>query len=127
MDTNAIRSAIESLSFGKRLPAATYVWDQSGEHLPPTLRNVCAEMRRRLEIGLEFNLIKFHTNQPRLSFLSYPGFFDEPHPSLSASIVVNLATGQVRRDSYANRANPPILHRKETFLPPNHPSIERFS
>jgi DNA phosphorothioation-associated putative methyltransferase len=38
-----------------------------------------------------------------------------------------LATGKVRRDDYRDRANPPILHRKETFLPPDHPARARFA
>ena len=52
----------------------TYVYDESGVHLPPILNGVCSELRRRLEIGTEFNVIKFHTDQPKISFLSYPAF-----------------------------------------------------
>ena len=127
MDVAAIRIAIGTLPYGKRLPTAIYVLDETGEHLPTVLRNLCAELRRRLEIGPEFNLIKFHTDQPRISFLSYPSFFDDPHPSLIASVLIHLATGQVRRDHYGNRANPPILHRKETFLHSAHPKADFFS
>ena len=127
MDAAAIRSAIEALPYGKRLPTATYVWDESGGHLPSLLKTVCAELRRRLEVGPEFNLIKFHTDQPKISFLAYPAFLSDPHPALAASVVIDLATGKVRRDSYAERANPPILHRKETFLPPGHPKAVLFS
>jgi len=127
MEVDALRTAIVGLTFGKRLPTAIYVWDQTGEQLPPILRTVCAELRRRLNIGPDANLLKFHTDQPKISFLSYPRFFEDPHPALATSVVVNLATGQVRHDSYASRANPPILHRKETFLPPDHPARERFA
>lgn len=127
MDVGLIRVAIEGLSFGKRLPTAVYVFDEPHEHLPLVLRNVCAELRRRFGIGPEYNLVKFHRDQPRISFLCYPAFFDEPHPALAASIVIQLVTGNVRRDDYANRANPPILHRKETFLPPGHPKSEPFA
>jgi hypothetical protein len=70
MDVAAIRSAIDALPYGKRLPTATYVWDGGGEHLSPVLKNVCAELRRRLEVGADFNLIKFHTDKPKISFLS---------------------------------------------------------
>ncbi len=48
MDVDALRTAIVGLTFGKRLPTAIYVWDQTGEQLPPILRTVCAELRRRL-------------------------------------------------------------------------------
>ncbi len=125
MDSAAIRAAIEELSYGKRLPGAVYVWDD-GECLPPVLRRVCDELRRRLDIGEDYGLLKFHTTQPKISFLSYPDFWRDPHPALAAAILVDLSTGKVRRDSYAGRANPPILHRKETFLPPDHPKAALF-
>jgi DNA phosphorothioation-associated putative methyltransferase len=127
MDVEELRTAITGLTFGKRLPTAIYVWDQAGEYLPPILRTVCAELRRRLNIGSDANILKFHSDQPKISFLSYPRFFEDPHPALATSVIVNLATGQVRHDSYVSRANPPILHRKESFLPPDHPAKKRFA
>jgi len=38
-----------------------------------------------------------------------------------------LVTGKIRRDDYRGRANLPILHRKETFLPPEHPLHDKFA
>ena len=69
MELDLIKRAVVALSFGKRLPAATYVWDEAGDDLPDVLKRVCGELRRRLELGAEFNLIKFHTDQPKISFL----------------------------------------------------------
>ena len=80
-----------------------------------------------MEIGAEFNLLKFHTASPKISFLAYPDFEKDPHPILAESIIVDLITGKVRRDDYRTRANPPILHRKETFLPPDHPLHAKFA
>jgi hypothetical protein len=47
--------------------------------------------------------------------------------SLAESVVVDLVTGKTRRDDYRGRANPPVLHRKETFLPPDHPLHPKFA
>lgn len=127
MDIDVLQAAIAGLTYGKRLPTAIYVWDQTGEYLPPILRTVCAELRRRLNIGSDANVLKFHSDQPKISFLAYPRFFEDPHPALATSVIVNLATGQVRHHSYVSRANPPILHRKESFLPPDHPAKKRFA
>jgi len=127
MDIKALHAAIAGLTFGKRLPTAVYVWDETGENLPLNLRAICAELRRRLNITSKANVLKFHSDQPKISFLSYPRFFEDPHPALTTSVIVNLATGQVRHHNYARRANPPILHRKESFLPPDHPAKERFA
>ena len=125
MEISAIRHAIDNLTYGKRLPGAVYVWSE-GEELPGALGRVCDELRRRLEIAPDHALVKFHLDSPKISFLAYPKFWTDPHPSLSSSVVVDLVTGKVRRDSYSGRTNPPILHRKETFLPPGHPKIPLF-
>src|SRR5690606_14799750 len=78
-------------------------------------------------VGPEFNLIKFRTNELKVSFLSYPDFMDAPHPSLRHAITIDLATGKARHTDYARNLNPPILHRKETFLAPDHPRRAAFA
>jgi DNA phosphorothioation-associated putative methyltransferase len=122
------RHAIDALPYGKRLPGAVYILDPGEESaVPSLLRITVAELRRRLEIGAEFNLLKFHTASPKISFLAYPDFEKRPHPALAESVIVDLITGKTRRDDYRGRANPPILHRKETFLPPGHPLHDKFA
>lgn len=123
-----LASEIDSLPYGKRLPGAVYLLDPSDDSaIPALLRITVAELRKRLEIGPEFNLLKFHTTSPKISFLAYPDFESDPHPSLKQSVIVDLIKGHVRRDDYRSRANPPILHRKETFLPPGHPLHVKFA
>ena len=122
------RQAVDSLPYGKRLPGAVYLIDPGDDPgIPLLLRITAAELRKRLEIGPEFNLLKFHTASPKLSFLAYPEFEKSPHPALAEAVIIDLVTGKVRRDDYSSRANPPILHRKETFLPPGHPLREKFA
>ncbi len=127
MNVAAIQESFSHLRYGKRLPTAVYVYDEDGAHLPPVLKRVCAELRQRLNLTADYNLLKFHTDRPKASFLSYPRFFEDPHPPLAAAVVVDLATGSVRRDDYASRVNPPILHRKETFLWAEHPARGAFA
>jgi DNA phosphorothioation-associated putative methyltransferase len=122
------RQALDALPFGKRLPGAVYLIDPGDDaRIPSILRITVAELRKRLEIGQEFNLLKFHTASPKISFLAYPEFEKDPHPALEESVLVDLVTGKTRRDDYRTRANPPILHRKETFLPPEHPLHGKFA
>lgn len=73
-----------------------------------------------------YNVIKFHLLEPTLSLLCYPDFFETPHPELQASITVKFASGKVRKYDYRESPNPPILHRKETLLPPYHPLAGEF-
>ena len=126
--TSEYRLAIDALPYGKRLPGAVYLLDPGDSpKIPSLLRITVAELRRRLEIGPEFNLLKFHLPAPKVSFLSYPDFEKDPHPALAEAVIVDLVTGKTRRDDYRSRANPPILHRKETFLPPEHPLRAKFA
>jgi DNA phosphorothioation-associated putative methyltransferase len=40
---------------------------------------------------------------------------------------VNLATGTVETRDYSDAPNPPLLHRKETFVAPDYPHYNRFA
>jgi DNA phosphorothioation-associated putative methyltransferase len=51
----------------------------------------------------------------------------DPHPALLRSIRINLRTRQIDSTDYAQSANPPILHRKETFLSNDHPLHAKFA
>lgn len=122
------RQALDALPYGKRLPGAIYLIDPGDDsRIPSILRITVTELRKRLEIGTEFNLLKFHTTSPKISFLAYPEFEKLPHPALAEAVIVDLVTSKTRRDDYRTRANPPILHRKETFLPPEHPLHRKFA
>jgi hypothetical protein len=124
------QSAVSGLSFGKRLPTAVYVfhaWTDPNARLGDALDPLLARLRERLAIGNEYNVLKFRTDEFKISFLSYPTFFDEAHPALAKALTVDLATGKSRLTEYADNLNPPILHRKETFLPLTHPRRAEFA
>ena len=57
----------------------------------------------------------------------YPEFEEDPHPALQRCVKLNLRTRQIECYEYGQSANPPILHRKETFLRPDHPLREKFA
>lgn len=73
------------------------------------------------------NLIKIHRQSRKLSFLVYPEFNHDPHPALLRSPRVNLRTRQIDSNDYAQSTNPPVLHRKETFLAVDHPLHDKFA
>ncbi len=53
----AYRQALDALPYGKRLPGAVYFMDPGEDAaIPSLLRITVAELRKRLEIGPEFNL-----------------------------------------------------------------------
>jgi hypothetical protein len=118
---------VQEISFGKRLPNAVYVFWETGADFGKELRLLLATLAARHELGPQYNLIKFRTDELKISFLSYPTFMEEAHPALRHALTVDLATAKARHTDYANNHNPPILHRKETFLPPNHPRHPEFA
>ncbi len=87
--------ALAALPFGKRLPGAVYLIDIGDDpRIPSLLRITVAELRKRLEIGAEFSLLKFHTASPKISFLAYPDFDKDPHPALAESVIRD-ASGRI--------------------------------
>jgi DNA phosphorothioation-associated putative methyltransferase len=73
------------------------------------------------------NLIKLHRFSGKVSYLVYPDFEDDPHPGLLRSVKLSLRSRELDCFDYANSSNPPVLHRKETFLHPSDPRFDKFS
>lgn len=73
------------------------------------------------------NVIKLHREQPLVSYLAYPMFRDQPHPTLATAVTVNLRTRTVDLRDYRRPLNPPLLHRTEEFLAPNDPRRDYLS
>ena len=125
MTADEYSAAVARLPFGKKLPDAVYVYSIE-EAVPEPLRSLVVALRQRMQLDDAFNVIKFST-EFAVSFLEYRDFFTDPHPVLAKAIRVNLAAGKVKELQYDIRSNPPILHRKETLLPLDHPDRPRFA
>jgi hypothetical protein len=52
---------------------------------------------------------------------------DDPHPALFRSFRLNLRIRQLDCYDYATVANPPVLHRKDTFLRPDDERHAKFA
>jgi DNA phosphorothioation-associated putative methyltransferase len=120
------RSLVNAIPFGKKLPTSVYLARSASALLASEL----IESVRRAEAAAKpepsWNLLKLHTDQFAISFLSYPDFDNDPHPYLAEATKINLNTGSVVRTDYRGRSNPPILHRKESFLPPGDPRLSQL-
>lgn len=119
MNLQKYQECVAKLSYGKRLPGAFYVFRSEQADFGQELNQLLAQLAVVFQVGPEFNLIKFRTDELKVSFLSYPEFFTNPHPSLRHAVTIDLSTGKARHTDYQNNLNPPILHRKETFIPPS--------
>lgn len=122
-----VATACNESTIGKLTPNALYVHESALEALSPVLRLFEGCARGYLGQVEGANIIKLHRDEPRISYLSYPAFEDDPHPALASSLSVHLQTFRVRYKEFQSRANPPILHRKELFLAPDHPLRAKFA
>lgn len=127
MNLQQYQRCLEQLSFGKRLPGALYVVRDGVRDVGAELNQLLAQLVVVFEVGPEFNPIKFRTDELNVSFLCYPEFMADPHPALRHAITIDLASGKARHTDYAGNLNPPLLHRKESFLPEAHPARAPFA
>ena len=126
-DANAIDEACKRATVGKLLPDDLYVHRSALDSLDPLLRIYEGCGRAYLGEVEGANLIKIHRRTGKLSYLVYPEFEDDPHPALQRCVKLNLRTRQIEWYEYGESANPPVLHRKETFLASDHPMREKFA
>lgn len=126
-DPSAIDAACRRSSIGKCTPPALYVHACGLSRLDPVLRVYEGCARAYVGAVDDANVIKLHREEPKVSYLAYPDFDADPHPALSYSLAVHLQTFRLRETDYAKRENPPILHRKEEFVPSDHPLREKFA
>lgn len=127
VNLQSYQECLGRLAFGKRLPGALYVVRDATSDFGPELNQLLAQLVVVFGLGPEFNLVKFRTDELKVSFLWYPGFMEDPHPALRHAVTIDLTTGRARHTDYLTNLNPPILHRKETFLPLNHPRRADFA
>lgn len=115
-------------AIGKLLPNALYVHVSAIEALEPVLKLYESHARSHVEPKLaKVTLVKFNLDQPKISYLFYPEFESDAHPALQSSIQVDLVNHQIASRDYSDTDNPPILHRKETFVTPDHPLHKEFT
>jgi DNA phosphorothioation-associated putative methyltransferase len=86
-----------------------------------------AENITGLRAGSDYNVVKLEAGGKFLSLLHYPEFFDDPFPALESAWRVDVETGTVSFRTYRESRNPPIIHRKEALLPPDHAQVAEFA
>lgn len=125
-ETDRIKAACAAAPTGKRLPTALYVHIDALGHLAPILRVIEGTARALIGEIEETTLVKIHTDRPAVSYLDYPDFDTNPHPALRSGYIVRLDALRVDYRDYTGHANPPILHRKETFIASDDPRRAKF-
>ena len=126
-ESGVIKQACHHSNIGKLLPAALYVHISALNEIDPKLRLYEGCASRNIGGMEDANIIKFHTDKPCISYLYYPEFESIAHPALQWSILIDLRDLSLRFRDYSQQENPPILHRKETFLSQSHRLYSKFA
>jgi hypothetical protein len=117
------RLCVASIGYGKNLPDALYLFRPRQQDVPLDVWDMISRAEVAAQPDPSWNLLKIHRREVAVTFLTYSEFEVEPHPALAEATKINLNSGSIVRSDFRQQVNPPILHRKETFLPRNDPRI----
>ena len=127
MDFATFKESVRKVEVGKQLPDAVYVHISALSTLPEELSSVVIRIATALKISDEaWNVIKLNKRDFKVTLLNYPEFEGDSYPALHQSYTIDLEKLSVRKSDYSNSDNPPILHRKETFVENTYPLASLF-
>lgn len=128
MNNLEFKEHVKGLSVGKKLPDAIYIHKSALVDISFPLRNLVQSAVEKSELApQDWDIVKFFRKDYRLSLLSYPHFMSDSYPQLRCSYTIRLADQSIIKRDYSKSPNPPILHRKETFLLKSHPQSIPFA
>lgn len=126
-DQTAIDRACRESTVGKLTHEALYVHVSALPRLAPLLRVYEGCARALTGTIEETTIVKLNRIEPKVSYLAYPDFDRDPHPALAVSFRAHLRRLHIKFRDFRESTNPPILHRKETFVGPDYPGREEFA
>lgn len=125
-DRAVVDASARAATIGKLTGEALYVHVSALEQLPPALR-VYEGCARALAGSVEgATILKLHRQKAQVSYLTYPSFDSDPHPALETAVIARLAKLDITFRDFRASDNPPILHRKETFVDADYPGRPKF-
>lgn len=119
--------AFEECGVGRQTDRALYVHSSALQELPPLLRVYEGAAREYIGAVEGANVLKLHKIKPAVTYMSYEGFDDVPHPTLVDSLRIELHTFNVKTRDFREWPDPPVLSRKEELVHSSYPSYEKFA
>lgn len=127
MEFYKLKQLVSSLTLGKNLPDAIYIHESAIGKIPLELSELVLTIADTFNIDTDdWNILKFSKREHKITFLSYPRFEEYAYPELHRSFTANIQRMTVRETNYSSSENPPILHRKETFVTSDYPLFDLF-
>jgi hypothetical protein len=124
-DPERVRASTASSSVGKLIADSLYAHRSLVDQLPP-LSRLQIIGARQIVGDIDYDIVKLSTDGRKLSFLRYPHFDTDAHPSLAYSLAVYLPKTAYSYREFLHSDNPPILHRKDSLVDETHPLYQKF-
>ncbi len=125
-NARAIDAACQRATVGQLVENALTVHESALDSLEPLLR-IYEGCARALVGNIEgANLIKLHRFSGKVSYVAYPDFEKDPCPALNLRVKVSLRSLNIDVFDYSEWPDPPLLFRKDEFLPTEHPQKVLF-
>lgn len=122
MEFEFYRELVKNLNLGKKLPNSIYVHVSAIAQLPEQLALLAIESADAFNLDdNSWNILKFYRKDFKIAYLNYPYFEEDGYPSLHLSQIIDLHKSTYRKTDYSKSDNPPLLHRKETFVLDSYP------
>lgn len=118
---------VSQITVGKKLSTAIYLHETALDTIPKELSLHIIDTIERLNlVKTQWNVIKLYKNDYKVSLLHYPDFDTYAYPALVKSTTIDIETSTFTESQYGKSENPPILHRKETFVKDDYPHKALF-
>ena len=125
-NAKAIDAACQRSTVGQLIDNALTVHESALDSLEPLLR-IYEGCARALVGNIEgANLIKLHRFSGKVSYIAYPEFEKDPCPAIQLRVKVSLRSLNIDVFDYSEWPDPPLLFRKDEFLPDEHPQKVLF-
>ncbi len=127
MDFKQYKKLVSQIDVGKRLPDAVYLHKSLLKKAYPNLFKILRDFGKSLDVAPRmWNVIKLSRKDFKFALLNYPDFDKYAYPPLKQSYTIDLSKIAVRKANYSTSENPPILHRKETFVDQKYAKYSEF-
>jgi hypothetical protein len=111
---------------GKRVGGFMYIHKSGQKLIASKYSDAIEKSLPLLNDFATWNVIKLNIKNPeKLPFLEYESFEQAEFPVLFRSCQIDLKLRKIQIREHSKN-NPPVLHRKELLVHPNHPDREKF-
>jgi len=103
------------------------LWVHSSVLEPDALASLQELVRTEHLVPLNDLVIRIDRRTGRIAHLHYPRFFEDAHPALCCSVLIDAGAETTRLQSFETHTNRLILHRKELLVTRNHEAYTTFA